>query len=391
MSPRPLLVFEASIQNFGSTGPCLLKLLQPLLGHTPIHVFASDSDLPASPHLTQSKIPLPRRPVFLRMFLYSLLSGCAYALSGFKRGVRLGNDGQFPFCDICYYHFSPRFFLSHRREIATEPARRFARALTYCWYALLQPIALRRAATIVVPSNGLARELESTFPALTRNKIQVIPNPIDAAHFRRPPGFNAAAVRTQLGIDEDAFVLSFCALASFTAKGLKIVFEALAQISDPRIHLIVVGGHAGEIGAYSNLAGALHLSDQIHFVGLQTDIRPYLWSSQLFVLPSAYETFSLVCFQAAAAGLPVIATRVYGLEDFLINGVNGYLAERTVESVASAIRSAAASPERAAAVGQKAQRDVAAYDTATFQSRWLALLEKHFGVRATQELEVAGN
>lgn len=391
MSQRPLIVFETSIQNFGSTGPCILKLLQPLLGQLPIRVFASDSDLPASPLLSQYKIPLPRRPVFLRMFLYTLFSGCAYAFSGFTSGVRLGNDGQFPFCDICYYHFSPRFFLSHRREIATEPARRFARMLTYRWYALLQPIALRRAVTIVVPSHGLARELESTFPALTKNKIRVIPNPIDTGRFRRPPEFNAAAMRTRLGIPDNAFVLSFCALASFTAKGLKIVFEALAQIADPIIHLVVIGGHSGEIGEYSTLATRLGLSDRIHFVGLQTDVRPYLWSSQLFVLPSAYETFSLVCFQAAAAGLPIIATRVHGLEDFLINGVNGYMVERTVESVAVAIRVAVSSPETAAAMGQKAQQDVKAYDTTRFQSRWLELLQKQFGIRAVEQIEFAHN
>ena len=391
MPQPPLLVFETSIRNFGSTGSCLFKLLQPLLGNYPLHVFANDSDLPDSPLLTQFKIPLPRRPVFLRMFLYSLLSGCAYALSGFKSGVRVSNDGQFPFCDICYYHFSPRFLLSHRHEIATSAARRFARTLTYRWYALLQPLALRRAVKIVVPSQGLARELETTFPLLTKNKIEVIPNPVDTAHFRRAPEFDSAAMRTRLGISPDAFVLTFCALASFTAKGLKIIFEALEQIADPRIHLIVIGGHAGEIGEYSNLARELRLTDKVHFVGLQTDIRPYLWCSQLFVLPSAYETFGLVCFQAAAAGLPIIATRVYGLEEFLSNGVNGYLVERNVESLASAIRLAAASPETAAALGEKAQHDVKAYDTAIFQSRWLDLLEKEFGIRAVEQIEFAHN
>ncbi|MBV8898164.1 MAG: glycosyltransferase family 4 protein [Acidobacteriaceae bacterium] len=382
MPQLPLIVFETSIRNFGSTGACLFKLLQPLLGHLPIHVFASDSDLPASPLLIQSKILLPRRPVFLRMMLYSLLSGGAYAWNGFERGVRLGSDGQFPFCDICYYHFSPRFFLSHRREIATSAARRFARTLTYSWYALLQPLALRRALKIVVPSHGLARELESTFPALTKNKIQVIPNPVDTAHFRRPADFEPATLRRQLGIPDDAFVLSFCALASFTAKGLKIAFEALAQLSDRGIHLLVIGGHAGEIGEYSKLARKLQLADKIHFVGLQTDIRPYLWSSQLFVLPSAYETFSLVCFEAAAAGLPIVATRVYGLQDFLIDGVNGRIVERSVESVASAIRDVTASPEKRAAMGQEAQQGIKAYDVTLFQSRWLELLHKQFAIRA---------
>jgi glycosyltransferase involved in cell wall biosynthesis len=242
-----------------------------------------------------------------------------------------------------------------------------------------------------VPSRGLARELESTFPTLTKNKIHVIPNPVDTRHFLRPAEFHLTAMRNRLAIPDDGFVLSFCALASFTSKGLRIVFEALAQISDSRIHLIVIGGHVGEIGEYSKLAQSFQLTHQIHFVGLQTDIRPYLWSSQAFVFPSAYETFSLVCFQAAAAGLPIIATCVYGLEDFLVNGANGFLVERTIESVASAIRDVTASPEKAAAMGQKAQRDIAAYDTAIFQCRWLELLDEKFGIRAVDEIQFAHN
>jgi glycosyltransferase involved in cell wall biosynthesis len=325
------------------------------------------------------------------MVLFSLLSACAYAFTGFRRGVRISNDGQFPFCDIYYRHFSPRFFLSHHREIAATAPRRLARILTYCWYALLEPIALRRAAKIVVPSQGVARELQSEFPELTKNKIHVIPNPVDTGHFRRAANFSPEPVHQSLGIPDGAFVFSFCALASFTAKGLGIILEAIAIIGDPGVHLLVIGGHFGEIDEYAAVAQRLHITDKIHFVGLQKDIRPYLWSSHAFVLPSAYETFSLVCFQAAAAGLPIIATRLYGVEDFLIDGVNGWIVERTAESVGAAIRAATASPVRTSLMGQRAQERVQPYDTANFQSRWLELLNKEFGLRPAEEMQFAGN
>jgi glycosyltransferase involved in cell wall biosynthesis len=126
-------------------------------------------------------------------------------------------------------------------------------------------------------------------------------------------------------------------------------------------------------------------------VGLQNDIRPYLWSSHVFVLPSAYEAFSLICFQAAAAGLPLIATRVYGVEDLLVDGVNGWMVERTDGAVAAAIQHAAASPERTSLMGRAAQERATAYDTQIFQSRWLQLLENEFGIRHAEEMKLASN
>jgi UDP-glucose:(heptosyl)LPS alpha-1,3-glucosyltransferase len=98
------------------------------------------------------------------------------------------------------------------------------------------------------------------------------------------------------------------------------------------------------------------------------------------VFPSAYETFSLASFQAAAAGLPLITTRFNGVEDFLIDGVNGWLVERTAEAVAAAIRDAAASPEKTARMGHTAQVHVQAYGTEIFQARWLELLDHEFGI-----------
>jgi glycosyltransferase involved in cell wall biosynthesis len=286
-------------------------------------------------------------------------------------------------------HCAPRDFLSPQRDIATSVARRFARTLTYSWYALLEQVALRNATSIVVPSRGLARELQTTYPHLTQAKVRIIPNPVDTATLRRPPNFDFRAVYDDLHIPPEAFVLSFCALASFTAKGLGIVLEALSSLANSTIHLLVIGGHPGEIAEYSRLAQRLGVTTNVHFVGLRTDVRPYLWSSHAFVFPSAYETFSLACFEAAAAGLPIIATRVYGVEDLLIDGVNGWVVQRTPASVAAAIGAAAASPTRSAMMGQEAQVAVQPYDTRNYQVRWLELLQNEYGFSPLEEMHLA--
>ena len=54
------------------------------------------------------------------------------------------------------------------------------------------------------------------------------------------------------------------------------------------------------------------------FVGRETQVRPFLWLADAFVFPTAYEAFSLSILEAAA-GLPLIVTRVDGVGDFASN------------------------------------------------------------------------
>ncbi|HZS56625.1 MAG TPA: glycosyltransferase family 4 protein [Bryobacteraceae bacterium] len=378
-----LVVFDSSITNNSPAGSCLLKLLRSLAGKWPIHTFVNRTDLADAPLLAQTRIPLPDKPVFVRTILFTLFATCAYALHRpDSPKIRIATEGAFAFCQISHTQFCHRYFLRyHRGAIASTWLRRLARTINHGWCCLLEPIAFRYAAKIVVPSHGMARELELTYPVLTRGKVHVIPNPIDVEDFVHDPSFDSTQIYQHLGIGRGAFVLAFCALGGFTRKGLEVVLRALANIDHRVIHLIVIGGETNEIREFAALTKQLGLASNAHFVGLQHDIRPYLWSAHAFVFPSAYETFSLASFQAAAAGLPLIATRLNGVEDFLVDGLNGWLVERSVESVAAAIRDAATSPEKTAMMGQTAREQVQAYRTELFQKRWLQLLESEFGIR----------
>jgi glycosyltransferase involved in cell wall biosynthesis len=383
--PVPLFVFDPFIVRTNPIGSCTLTMLEALLGKWPIHAFANQTDLPPAPLLKQTRLPLPERPELLRRLLFPLLATCTYLPHSRRRTIRIATELALPFSQISQTQFCHRYFLRHHRDaIATTWARRLARTLTHVWLSLLEPIAFRYAKRIVVPSNGTARELASTYPAITQGKICVIPNPVDTQWFQREPGFSSAAVYRRFSIPDAAFVLSFCALGGFTRKGLHIVLTALGKLRDLKIHLLVIGGRGGEIREFLAIAKRLRIAENVHFAGFQQDTRPYLWSSHAFIFPSAYETFSLACFQAAAAGLPLIATRFNGLEDFLIHGVNGWFVERNVQSVAAAIGEAAAHPENTLFLGRTAQQQVQAYRSEIFRSRWLAFLDREFGIRCAK-------
>lgn len=72
----------------------------------------------------------------------------------------------------------------------------------------------------------------------------------------------------------------------------------------------------------------LGLADRVTLPGKVEDIRPYLSSSQIFVLSSDYEGLPLSVLEAICAGLPVVATDVGGVSEAVVDGETGYLVPR---------------------------------------------------------------
>jgi UDP-glucose:(heptosyl)LPS alpha-1,3-glucosyltransferase len=225
----------------------------------------------------------------------------------------------------------------------------------------MEAIAFRRASVIVVPSEGLAQELTAAYgPALTA-KLRIIANPVDCQAFS--PSVEHAG---------GEFTFAFCALGNFEWKGLGLILQALATGIPARLK--VIGGTNAEIQRFRSVADALGVLDRVTFLGLQSDIRPHLWTSDVFVFPSVYETFPLVCLQAAAAGLALIATDIYGLERLLQPGVSGWRVERTMESLSEAMQAALADQAKTAQLGSQARRLAQQYDVPAFQQEWLELM-----------------
>jgi glycosyltransferase involved in cell wall biosynthesis len=79
-------------------------------------------------------------------------------------------------------------------------------------------------------------------------------------------------------------------------------------------------------------------------------------SADIFVFPSALETFGLVVVEAMAAGLPVVASRVGGVRDVVQEGRTGYTFEvGDIDALVSGVRQIAASRERIAQMGRAAR------------------------------------
>ena len=75
-----------------------------------------------------------------------------------------------------------------------------------------------------------------------------------------------------------------------------------------------------------DLIRKLELEDDVRFLGKQEQVEEILQISDLFLLPSEYESFGLAAMEAMAANVPVISSDAGGLPEININGKTGYTA-----------------------------------------------------------------
>jgi glycosyltransferase involved in cell wall biosynthesis len=210
---------------------------------------------------------------------------------------------------------------------------------------------LRRASAVQAISTRIAAEVaRHGFPA---ERILVLPNAVDTTRFQvraapRAPGAPFRAVFVGRLVAE---------------KGLGILLAAWARAfgghADVQARLELVGGGPAE-GELRTQAAALGIADQIAFLGHRDRVEELLTEADVGLLPSRIEGLSNTLLEYMASGVPPVASRVSGSEDFVVPGANGWLFPvGDVEALAAALREAAAlPPERLAAMGRRARADV---------------------------------
>lgn len=112
----------------------------------------------------------------------------------------------------------------------------------------------------------------------------------------------------------------------YKRKGISELIEAFAKISVefPAAHLYLVGdGPDREL--FVSLARATNCAERIHFEGFQRQPQRYLISTDIFVMPSYYESFGLAIAEAREAGCAIVASDVDGISQTLDGGKAGIL------------------------------------------------------------------
>lgn len=391
-----IAVFDFKITRNNPIGSCHLAMLRALAGEHDFTVFAVEFENPYPEKIKFVRVPSPKRPLALLFVVYHFMAPLCYLLYRIRGGAKFdlvqALESNLSFGDLLYSHFCHRMYLKHHwSKSGAKGLRGWFRWLDHKLHAWMESFTYPRAKQVVVPSRGLARELRAEFPYI-EDKLTVLPNPISLQRLQMPAEFDRPAFRHNLGVEDGEIVALFVALGQFERKGLPLLLQALSTPGMERVKLVVVGGEADLIARYSERAAKDQVGNQVKFVGMQSDVRPYLWSSDVFVFPSLYETFSLVTYEAAASGLPIVVSQLYGVEDLLRDGDNGFLIETTVAGVREGLeRILALSPADRRAMGQRARLAASACSEEHFVDAWRAFYLRQFRPDASEYLTHLSN
>ena len=195
--------------------------------------------------------------------------------------------------------------------------------------------------------------------------IEIVAPGVEHAFFA--PGEKRGA-RHALRLPNDVPVMLFVGRIQ-PLKGLDVAVETLARLTDRRARLVVVGGASGddgesEFGRIRSLIESHNLVDRVDFVAPQAHhiLSTYYRAADVVIVPSRSESFGLVALEAAACGVPVVASGVGGLITIVDDGVTGHLvADRNPEVFATHVDRILANPIDAAVMGARAAEKARRY------------------------------
>jgi glycosyltransferase involved in cell wall biosynthesis len=164
--------------------------------------------------------------------------------------------------------------------------------------------------------------------------------------------------RTILGADEDSFVVG-CAARLSVEKDHAGLLDAFARLheSEPRAILACAG--AGPLAdALRSQSRAMGLESQVRWLGAVDDMQSFYSALDVCALNSVREGLPLSLLEAMSFGIPVVATDVGGVGELLADGAGLTVPPRAPALLAEALRSVAADPSLAQALGRKGQARV---------------------------------
>ena len=254
-------------------------------------------------------------------------------------------------------------------------------------------------------ARGIERETREA--GVADERIHFLPNPVDMTHFRPADEGERQRLRNELSaqlaaqsgdardgepaIPNTRLVVAFAGRLS-QEKGVAELLAAWNELAisgcvgdadGARPLLLVAGpdmpGHAWDLGPFSRAFVAEHgLGESIRFLGPLADVARLYRAADVAVVPSHYEALGLSALEALACGLPVVASGVGGILDFITDGVNGLLCPpRDAHALADRLGAVLADADLRAQLRSQARASVeGTYDEAVVLGRFASLLSQ---------------
>lgn len=167
--------------------------------------------------------------------------------------------------------------------------------------------------------------------------------------------------RRELGVDQESFaILSVGDL--IPRKNQALIIRALALLP-PDFRLLICGDGA-ERANLESLSHDLGVNDRVQFLGFRNDVPAIMTACDCLAFPSIHEGLPVSVMEAMGCGLPVVASRIRGIDpDLIEDGVTGMFFEKNIpEALAEVIRSLGDDPALARTISENARRHVRCFD-----------------------------
>jgi glycosyltransferase involved in cell wall biosynthesis len=238
-----------------------------------------------------------------------------------------------------------------RRGRVLEPAIRGLVALRNVW--------LRDGDAFVAMSRAIHDEMIGA--GVAADRVRLIPHGVDTERFRPATRDEREALRRECRLPEGTLVVYTGRL--LRGKGLETLLGAFAEAAQgtPDARLVLVGSGDGQtLSIEEELRAEVRgsgLGERVVFTGRVDNVESFLRASDLFVFPSMYEALGISLLEAAACGLPAVASRTGGIVDVVEDGRSGILVPPgEAGPLARALISVLRSPERRREMGNRARQ-----------------------------------
>lgn len=141
-----------------------------------------------------------------------------------------------------------------------------------------------------------------------------------------PERVASSTLRDELGLSQSDVVVG-CVAVMRATKGHRLLVDAMQILMQdrPNLHLVLIGSGSPVYEQIQAHIRQIGLSSRIHMLGTRRDVPNLLSGCDLFALPTQQEASGTVFVEAAACGLPVVATDVGGVSEMMRPGETGFL------------------------------------------------------------------
>ena len=219
----------------------------------------------------------------------------------------------------------------------------------------------------VVPvalSNEVKKSIGEVY-GLQESIIPVVYNGIDLSKCIRKNDYEANGVFTIVHVGRFMKV-----------KNHKTLIRAFARFAEKkesiRLQLLGEGELLDEMKDY---AEKLKVADKVEFLGLQSNVYPYLNKADVFCLPSEYEGVPMTLIEAMGTGLPIIASDVGGIPDMLMDQKDALLIAPKEENILVALESIYSDEEKRKRLGRNAWDKSAVFSAITMAKKYADIYE----------------